>query len=47
MERNATGTWSVRSELEAWREGERLSPDLPPEELPDGTLWTGESESPG
>ena len=41
MERNATGAWSVRSELEAWREGKPLSPDLPPEELPDGTLWTG------
>ncbi|MDE0693365.1 MAG: hypothetical protein OXI55_14135 [Gammaproteobacteria bacterium] len=42
IERNATGAWSVRSELEAWREDEPLSPDLPPEELPDGTLWTGE-----
>ena len=41
MKRDAAGAWSVRSELEAWREDKPLSPDLPPEELPDGSLWTG------
>ena len=41
MARNAAGAWSVQAELEAWREDKPLSADLPPEELPDGTPWTG------
>ena len=43
MERDHAGAWAVRSELEAWREGKPLDSELPPEELPDGTLWTGDS----
>lgn len=41
MERDPRGDWSVRTELEAWREAAPLSPDRPPEELPDGTIWDG------
>ena len=41
MERDGRGEWSVRSELEAWREGKPLPSELPPEELPDGTPWEG------
>ena len=42
MARDASGAWSVRSEIEAWRQDEPLGADSPPEELPDGTLWTGD-----
>lgn len=43
LERNHAGDWHVYSELEAWREAKPLPSDLPPEELPDGTPWTGDT----
>ena len=36
--RDRTGRWSLTSELEAWEEPAK-SWELPPEELPDGTVY--------
>ena len=38
LRRDATGRWSVRSELKAWEEPAKAW-ELPPEELPDGRVY--------
>ncbi len=39
LERDGSNGWSVRSELEAWHEGDPMPWEREPEELPDGELY--------
>ena len=39
LRRDGGGRWSVRSELEAWSEGDPMPWERAPEELPDGALY--------